>query len=238
MAGNHDPADDEEWWGRPQDDPALRATLDKRRADFRREHPPVTCWVDMVGTAELFLEGVRRALVDRGRALIMFFDSHGGPASSIVYLRSENPYDVAEAHLGIARVCEVRDESDEADEILSAVPREREDRMAAEFRSRHYPDGETLQYLQSAVDLLRREGTVTGIASPIIEILMEAIGAEAQDQHEQARTIIERAAFALETRTADRMFGDPALADCRRAVAAIERIIAGSSRRPLRRGPE
>ncbi|MBA4174457.1 MAG: hypothetical protein C0511_17835 [Hyphomicrobium sp.] len=230
--------DDMPWTGRPQDDPALRTALEKRFADFRRAHPPVNCWIDKVQTIELVLDGIRRALVERDRALIMFFDDQGEPVSSAVFLRSENPYDVAEAHLGIERVAEVRDESDEADEILSAAPREREERAAEDFRRRHYSDVEIFQYLRSAVRLLQHESAVTATGSPVIESLLQAIGAEVQDRNEQARGFVQRAASALESRPADRMFGDPALAACRRAMEALERHIAIKEGRPVRRGPE
>lgn len=228
----------QEWWGRPQDDPALHAAREKRFAEFRRTHPPVNCWIDRVQTIELFVDGVRRALVDRGRALIVVYDGDGEPTSSVVYLRSENPYDVAEALLGIVRVAEVRDESDEADEILSAAPREREERTAEEFRSRHFRDAEIFQYLRSAVSLLRHESEATGVRSPIIESLLQAIGAEVQDQHEEALSLVQQAASALESRPADRMFGDPALADCRRAMVALERHIAIQNSRPVRRSQQ
>lgn len=230
--------DDMPWTGRPQDDPALRTALDKRFADFRRAHPPANCWIDKVGTAELYLGGVRRALVDRRRALVMLYSGQGEPTSSVVYLRSESAYDVAEAHLGIERVAEVRDESDEADEILSTAPREREDRVAAEFRSRHASDEETFHYLRSAVKLLRLEGSATGKSSPVVDLLLQAIGAEVQDQNEQAVRFIKEAIALLDSPPSDPLFGDPALADCRRALEATERHIAVQSKRPVRRGPE
>lgn len=238
MSGNKDSTDEDGWWGRPQDDPALRAALDKRRADFRRAHPPVTCWIDKVGTAELYLDGVRRALVDRGRALVMLYEGQGEPLSSAVYLRSESAYDVAEAHLGIARVAEVRDESDEADEILSAAPRVQEDQIAAEFRSRHAPDVEAFHYLRSAVKLLQQESAVAGVGSPAIDKLLQAIEAEAQDRHAQALLFIGEAIAVLDSPATDRLFGDPALADCRRAVEAMERSDALQSGRQSRRDPE
>jgi hypothetical protein len=229
--------DDEPWTGRPQDDPALRAAVDKRIADFRREHPPVTCWIDKVQTIELYLDGVRRALITRSRALILFYDGAGAPTSSVVYLRSENPYDVAEAHLGIARISEVRDESAEAGDILSAAPRAQEDREALDFRSRHYRDVEIFHYLRSAVKLLQHEQDLAGARSPIIELLLQAISAEVQDQHAQALTFVQQAAAALESRDGDLMFGELALADCWRAIVAIERHVAVQSRRPLRHTP-
>lgn len=230
--------DDMPWAGRPQDDPALRAALDRRFADFRRAHPPVNCWIDKVGTAELYLGGVRRALVDRRRALVILYDRQGEPTSSVVYLRSESAYNVAESHLGIERVAEVRDESDEAYEILSAVPREREDRVAAEFRSRYASDEEAFHYLRSAIKLLRLEGAATGKSSPVVDLLLQAIGAEVQEQDEQAVRSIKEAIELLESPPTDAFFGDPALADCRRALEATERHMAVQSKRPVRRGPE
>lgn len=238
MSDNTDPLDDQAWWGRPQDDPALRAAREERFADFRRAHPPINCWIDKVDTVELFLSGVRRALVDRRRALIVFFDGLGEPVSSAVYLRSENAYDVAEAHLGIKRITEVRDESDEADEILSAEPREREERTAGDFRQRHDSDVEIFQYLRSAIRLLRQEPALSGNGSAIVDGLLQAIVAEVQDQHEQALKMVQDAASALESRPADRFFGDPALADCQRAIEAIKRYIAVQKGRPARRSPE
>lgn len=226
------------WTGRPQDDPALRAALEKRFAEFRREQPPINCWIDKVGTADLYLNGVRRALVDRRRALVMFYDGQGAPASTVVYLRSESAYDVAESRLGMERVAEVRDESDEADEILSPVPREREERDAAEFRSRHASDVEAFHYLRSAVKLLRLQGSASGKSAPVVDLLLQAIGAEVQDQHEQAAKALREAIALLDSPGADPFFGEPALADCRRALEATERHIAVQAKRPVRRSPE
>jgi hypothetical protein len=62
---------DAEWWGRPQDDPKLIAVQDKARAEFRRQHPPVNCWIDGVQTIELYLAGVRRAQVERDRSTLI-----------------------------------------------------------------------------------------------------------------------------------------------------------------------
>jgi len=228
--------DDTQWTGRPQDDPALRAALDKRRADFRRAHPPVTCWIDKVGTAELYLDGVRRALVDRGRALVMLYDEQGEPVTSVVYLRSESAYDVTEARLGIERVAELRDESDEAEEILSAAPREREEREVAEFMSRHAQNVEAFHYLRSAVKLLQQESAVTRTSSPVIDKLLQAIEAQVHGQHAQAFLVMGEAIALLESPAADRLFGDPALADCRRAVEVIERHGAREAAR-VPRGP-
>ncbi|MBY0224636.1 MAG: hypothetical protein K2Q28_02385 [Hyphomicrobium sp.] len=238
MSGSADHKNDGAWWGRPQDDPALHDALNKRFADFRRAHPPVNCWIDKVGTAELYLGGVRRALVERRRALVMLYDEQGEPASSVVFLRSESAYDVAESHLGIARVPEVRDESDEADEILSAAPREREDRVAAEFSSRHASDVEAFHYLRSAVKLLRLAGSASGKSAPVVDLLLQAIGAEVQDQYEQAVRLIKEAIAVLDSPPTDPLFGDPAIADCRRALEATERHVAVQSKRPVRRGPE
>lgn len=239
MSGNADREEDAAWWGRPQDDPALHAGLQRRFEEFRREHPPINCWIDTVQTVELYVDGARRALVDRGRALITFFESDGAPAASVVYLRSENPYDVAEAHLDIPRVEEVRDESLEAEETISAAPREREDHEAEEFRCRYYSDDEILRYMRSAISLLRHENVaVAGARSPIIDILLQAMGDAVLDQHEQAVGFMQQAASALESRPAGQFFGDPALAHCRRAIEAIERYIAVQAGRPIRRGPE
>lgn len=238
MSGSADRKDEEAWWGRPQDDPALRAALEKRFADYRREHPPVNCWIDRVQTTELYLEGVRRALVDRSRALIMVYDANGVPASSVVYLRSECSYDVAEAHLGIERVAEVRDESDEAVEILSAVPREREERNAQDYRRKHSPDAELFHYLRAGLALLTKERQITGIRPGIMDDLQQAIIAENEGLYEQALALLRKAAAALESRPPDRMFGDPALAACRCAIEAIERQIAVRDGRLLPRGAE
>jgi hypothetical protein len=174
--------------------------------------------------------------VDRRRALVILYDRQGEPTSSVVYLRSESAYDVTESQLGIERVAEVRDESDEADEILSAAPREREERAAAAFSSRHASDVEAFHYLRSAVKLLRLEGSATGKSSPVVDLLLQAIGAEVQDQHEQAVRFIKDTIAVLESPPTDAFFGGPALADCRRALEATERHKAVQAGRPMRRG--
>jgi len=95
--------DDMPWTGRPQDDPALHAAREKRFAEFRRAHPPVNCWIDKVQTIELFVDGVWRALVDRGRAVIVVYDGEGYAMEELV------------AELGAAFVC--------ADLALTPQPR-------------------------------------------------------------------------------------------------------------------
>lgn len=230
---------DVEWWGRPQDDPKLHAALEKGRAAFRREHPPVDCWIDGVQTIELYQGGIVRARVERGRSQITYFDDKGDAVAAAIYLCSENPYDVAEAHLGIGRVGEIRDESNEAEEPISSYPREHEERHAAEFSSRYVDrEDEIFLYLRSAVSALRMEAKGGG-NMPDVKPLLDAITAAVMDEYDAALTHVRAAAEALETREMSMLLGRPALADCRRAILAIERHIAIQNRLPgWRRGTD
>lgn len=69
MGDIHDDFPDAEWTGRPKDDPELIAMQNAARAKFRREHPPVNCWIDGVTIVELYLDGVVRARVERFQSL-------------------------------------------------------------------------------------------------------------------------------------------------------------------------
>jgi len=226
---------DAEWTGRPQDDPKLLAMLAAGRAEFRRKHPPVNCWIDSVETIELYLGGVMRAKVERGRSVIAYFDDQGHAVSTAIYLRSENPYDVVEAHLGIDRVEEIRDESNDAEEPISSYLREREEREAAAFSSRYYREDEIFLYLRSAVGALKDEADVGGLHRLVVHPLLEAITAAVLDQYEVALTQVQGAADELERREPAMMFSRPALAGCRRAIVAVERHIAIQGQRPVRR---
>lgn len=234
------PDDDEDvpdvaWWGRPQDDPKLHAMLEKARAEFCAAHPPVNCWIDRVQTIDLYQDGMIRAQVERGRSMITCFDEQGSGVSTVIYLCSENPYDVAEAHLGISRVTEIRDESNEAEEPISSWPRDSEDRQAASFRERYGDrEDEIFLYLRSAVGALRMEGK-SGGNMPDVKPLLDAITAAVLDDYDAALMHARAAAGILEALEMSMFFGRPALADGRRAVVAIERHIAIQRGRPLRR---
>lgn len=230
MAGNDDDWGDVEWIGRPQDDPALRRALAEGRARFRAENPPFNCWIDGVTTMELFLRGALRARVSRSRSEIAFLSSDGGVQASIIYLRSENPYEVAEQHLGIAPVTEVRDESDEAEQPLSSLPREREERDVAAFTARYgYREDEIFCYLRAAVGALRL-GERGGAAPHDLAPLLAAITSAALDEYEAALAQVRAAVVALDTPTICLFMGPPALRDCRRAIVAIERHLAIQNR--------
>ena len=163
------------WSGRPQDAPALLAAREEALAAFRADHPPIDCWIDSVAKVDLYLAGTRRATVDRGRAQITVFEREGNAAGITVYLRSENPYDVAEARLGISRVTEVRDESIDAMDIFSSLPRDREDAEAAAFRCAHDPEDEIFRYMRSAAGTLAQDADRAGLREAVLDPLLDAI---------------------------------------------------------------
>ncbi len=226
---------DAEWTGRPQDDPRLHAQQANARAEFRDLQPPVNCWIDRVDTIELYLDGALKAQVERGRSAITFIDEHGHAVSKAIYLCSENPYDVVEAHLGIARIAEIRDESNEAEDPFSAYPREREERQAAAFRARYVREDEIFLYLRSAASALKHEGDAGDLHQLVLTPVLEAVTAAVLDQYEAALAHLDAATSVLEKREPNTMFGRPAIADCRRAIVAIERHVAIQDRLPLRR---
>lgn len=228
-----DDADDAEWTGRPQDDPRLHAMAAKARAEFRQKHPPVNCWIDQVQTIELYLDGVRRAQVERDRAMITYFDDQGDQASTAIYLHSENPYDVVEDHLGTGRIVEVRDESLEALETFSSYPRECEERSVGEFSRGRFRDDEIFEYLRRAAGALKHEAT-GDLHQLALTPILEAITASVLDQYESALIHVQAAASALEKRERSLLFGRPVLANCRRAIVGIERHIAIQNRKPVR----
>lgn len=212
-----------EWKGRPQDDPAL---LNAERARFRAERPPFDCWIDLVSAIELYQRGVLRAKVTRDRAEIAFLNTAGGVESSIIYLRSENPYDVAEQHLGIAPVAEIRDESNEAEQPISSQPREWEARDAEEFRRRYSDrEDEIFHYLRSAVRILSLGGK-DNRDEPDVAALLSAIGSAALNAYENALVQVRTAVAALEGRAPGRFVHLGGRRECRRAILAIERHIA------------
>lgn len=230
MVGSDDDWGNVEWIGRPQDDPALHRALAEGRARFRAENPPFDCWIDGVTKIELFQRGTVRARVSRSRAEIAFLNDDGAVQSSIIYLRSENPYEVAEQHLGIAPVTEVRDESNEAEQPISSLPREREERDVAAFAARYgYREDEIFCYLRSAVGALR-SGERGGAAPHDLSPLLAAITSAALYEYEAALAQVRDAAVALDKPEICLFMGPPALRDCRRAIVAIERHLAIQNR--------
>lgn len=234
MAVNDD-RDDIAWTGRPQDEPKLVAALREGRRVYRLAHPPTDCWIDCVQTIELYQGGRLRARVDRNRALISYMDEAGEVVSTAIYLGSENPYDVAETHLGIDRVTEIHDESAEAEERLSSYPRDREEQDTQYFVRRYGdPEDEIFHYLRSAVSVMRFEmksGHVHYDLSP----LLSAITSAALSKFEAALAQVKTAIRSLEERETDLTFALRELSECRRAMVALERYIAIQNRPPAAR---
>lgn len=220
-----------EWTGRPHDDPALLRLLNTERARFRAERPPFDCWIDGVSTIELYQRGVLRARVMRGRAEISFLNDDGGAESSIIYLRSESAYDVAEQHLGIAPVAEIRDESNEAEEPISSLPRDWEARDAEDFRRRYSDrEDEIFHYLRLAVRILNLGGKKE-TAELDLAALLAAITSAARNEYDDALVQVRSALAALEGRAPGRADDLNGRRECRRAILAIERHL-GIQNRP------
>ncbi|ABS65782.1 hypothetical protein Xaut_0525 [Xanthobacter versatilis] len=229
MGDTDDDFDDTEWCGRPQDDPHRLAMLEARRQSFRAEHPLVDCWVYRVQTIELFLGGVRRVLVETTRALMTYFNPGGAIETTAIYLRSENPFDLAEAHLGIDRILEIRDESNDAEQILSSYPREYEERSVDAFRRLNEDlDDEILRYLRSVVRLfLHLQGN--GDSEPRDHVLIPVLAAvreTVQGEYEAALVNVDTTIAWLAPREMDFMFAKGVLQDSRRAGLALGRRVA------------
>jgi hypothetical protein len=77
------------------------------------------------------------------------------------------------------------------------------------------------------------EGKAGG-STPDMKPLLDAITAAVVDEYDAALTHVRAAAEVFEE-IDDMLLGPPALADCRRAIVAIERHIAIQQKRPVRR---
>lgn len=218
-SGDDDYAD---WSGRPQDDPRLIAAAKAARAAYRAAHPPVDCWIDAVMTMDLYLDGRHRARVFTSKARAHILDDSGNPTESITYLRSETPFGAVERHLGIRRVSEIRDDSDEGGGEISTYPRKRSARFAREFRASCPPAGEAAHYLREAVNTYEFFG---GNAVPFARewrgLIGGALDAIAANDREAAHGIV---LMALSGMNEDMILDwQVAWVDCARGAEALRR---------------
>lgn len=230
MPGTFDEQDpDAEWTGRPQDDPRREAAFKAAIAESRRKKPPINCWIDAPLRLDLFVDGQHRAQVDRRSALISILDEQGSVMRSFTYLRSESAYDVVESHLGIARIKQVRDESEEGWGNSSRRPRAQEEREAGRFRSRYYSDEEIMFYLWKAAGSLDEHAVSTDPAKAACQQhILDSIVALVKKDYDKALSM---AQLAVDKIPEDERSGFASFSwfscfpNCARAVVALERFI-------------
>lgn len=228
MAGNTDDDSNTEWRGRPQDDPRYIAVAKAARQAYRVQHPPVNCWIDSVQEIDLYLDGRHRARVLTDKATAHLFNNNGNVTDSLVYLRSETPFDAVERHLGIGRVAEVRDDSNEGGGEISGRPRNMAERSARAFRQDCPEAGEAGHYLREAIH------TYEFFGGPVIpagrewrSMIETALDALAQNDRKAARSTILMAVADVNTDLI--LDWQMAWVDCARAAEALRRDLAAES---------
>ena len=221
MAGIGNDNNDAEWTGRPQDDPRYIAAATAARQACRAKHPPVNCWVDSVHELDLYLDGRHRARVLTDKATIHLLDDEGNVAGSFIYLRSETPFDAVENYLGIDRVTEIRDDSNEGGGRISSRVRGAAERRAAAFRQDCTPEQEAWRYIRDAIQVAEVFGIEEAAAQAWRGKMDEVLSAVSLNQREKALRIL-RAALAGMNR--DTVLGwHAAWVDCARAAEALAR---------------
>jgi hypothetical protein len=225
-----DDHDDAVWTGRPQDDPRYIAAAKATREAYRAEHPPVNCWIDSVQEIDLYLDGKHRARVLTDKAMAYLFDDNGNVADSLIYLRSETPFDAVEKHLGIDRVAEVRDDSNEGGGEISARTRSMAERAARAFRKECPVAGEAERYLREAIHTFEFfGGPVMPAAREWHRLIETALDALAQNDRKAARSTI---LMALTGMNRDLILDwQMAWVDCARAAEALRRDLAAEAAR-------
>lgn len=221
MAESSDDGSDTEWTGRPQDDPRYIAAAAAARQAYLAKHPPVNCWIDSVHELDLYLDGRRRAHVLTDRATVQLLDDDGSVAGSFIYLRSETPFDAVERHLGIDRVTEIRDDSNEGGGRISRRVRAFAERSALAFRQDCKPEQEAWRYIRDAIQVAEVFGVEEAAAQAWRGKMDEVLNAISLNHREKALGIL-RAALAGMNR--DAVLGwQAAWVDCARAAEALAR---------------
>lgn len=222
--------DNNEWTGRPQDDPRYVAAADAARRAYRAKHPPVNCWIDSVQEIDLYLDGKHRARVLTDKATAHLFDDNGNVVGSLIYLRSETPFDAVEKHLGIGRVAEVRDDSNEGGGEISGRPRNMAERTARAFRQECPETREAGRYLRDAIH------TYEFFGGPVIpagrewrSMIETALDALAQNDRKAARSAILMAMADMNTDLI--LDWQMAWVDCVRAAEVLRRDLAAEAAR-------
>lgn len=221
MAGSTDDDSSIEWSGRPQDDPRYIAAAAAARQAYRAKNPPVNCWMDSVHQLDLYLDGRHRARVLTDKATVQLLDDDGNVAGSFIYLRSETPFDAVEKHLGIDRVTEVRDDSNEGGGRISPRVRGAAERRAAAFRANCAPQQEAWRYIREAIQVAEVFGIEEAAAQAWRGRMDDVLNAISLNHREKALRIL-RAALAGMSR--DAVLGwQAAWVDCARAAEALAR---------------
>jgi hypothetical protein len=222
MAGIGNDNNDAEWTGRPQDDPRYIAAATAARQAYRAKHPPVNCWVDSVHQLDLYLDGRRRARVLTDKATVQLLDDDGNVTGSLIYLRSETPYEAVEKHLGIGRVEDVRDDSNDGGGEISPRPRKQSERSARAFRKDCPAAEEADRYLRDALNTFAFFGGPVMPAGRAWHRAIEAaLDALAQGDRKTARTTILAAVAGMNKDTI--LDWQVAWVDCARAAEALAR---------------
>lgn len=221
---------DAEWSGRPQDDPRYIAATKAARQAYRTAHPPVNCWIDSVQEIDLYLDAKHRARVLTDKAIAYLFDEGGNTSGSLIYLRSETPFDAVEKHLDIDRVLEVRDDSNEGGGEVCPFTRELSEQSARAFRSECPIGGEAERYLRDAIHTYEFfGGTVMPTGRQWRAIIDTALAALAQGDRTTARSAIVNALTGMNK---DMILNwQMAWVDCSRAAEVLRRELAAEAAR-------
>ncbi|BCH14975.1 hypothetical protein [Mesorhizobium sp. L-2-11] len=221
MAGSKDDDSDTEWTGRPQDDPRYIAAATAARQAYRAKYPPVNCWIDSVHELDLYLDGRHRARVLPDKATAHLLDDDGNVAGSFIYLRSETPFDAVEKHLGIDRVTEIRDDSNEGGGRIRPRVRGTAERSAAAFREECMPSQEAWRYIRDAIRVAEVFGIEEAAAQAWRGKMDEALNAIALNRREKALAIVRSALAGMSRVTI--LDWQAARVDCARAAEALTR---------------
>lgn len=223
MSGTaEDEESDSAWSGRPQDDPRYLAAARKKREAYRAAHPPVNCWIDAVQTIDLYFDGKHRACVLTGKALAHVFDENGNTVAALTYLRSETAFGAVEKYLGIGRVAEVRDDSNEGGGEISALTRDLAENDARAFRAACLPSDEASYYLRDAVKTCEFfGGTVTPPGRKWRSMIDGALSAIAGNDRKAAQDIVLAALAGMDKHAI--LDWQVAWVDCARAAEALRR---------------
>ncbi|MBN9252623.1 MAG: hypothetical protein J0I86_18955 [Mesorhizobium sp.] len=180
---------------------------------------------------DLYLDGLHRARVLTDKALAYVFDDSGNITDSFIYLRSETPFDAVEEYLGIGRIAEVRDDSNEGGGEISPRTRNMSERSARAFRKECPRAGEAGRYLRDAISTYKFFG------GPVLQagrewrgMIETALDALAHGDRKLARSTI---LMALTSMNKDLLLDwQMAWVDCARAAEALRRDLAAEADRP------
>lgn len=202
-----------------------RETIVSSAAEANHHHgepPSGTYWIDNDAGLTLYLEARKRAVVDRTRHLIDYFDPNGQRIATVVKLFSDHAFDSVEHHFGIEPVEDVRDECGEPG---SAVSRAHEDDRLAEFTYHHSQEDEIFFYLRATARILLEEGRNHELTATAVEMIVAAISDAVRARFEGSLSHSKQTADILAPLEQLPTRLHMAAIHSRLAVAAIERLV-------------